>query len=316
MLNIAIIGGAGFIGKSLVSELSNLKLRTRIKIIDCNFQDEDKDSSNKGISENINCNVLDLDKLKEVLHGSDVVFHKAGLLGRPDRSTDMRSAKDYLETNIRGTHNVLEACCYNKVRKIIFDSSQAIFGTQKESYPAFEKEDAQPRNYYGLSKYIGERMVENYNNKYNIQSIILRYSRVRTYHSRDVIYKFCKAVNENEPIKITGNPFKEIDFVDLSDVLRANILALEKNICYGIFHISCGHSLGIIDIANNIKQLFNKPLHPVIFEESKSRVEFEPLRNMLDITKAIEILGYYPRVSLFDMIHSTYKYICEEYENE
>lgn len=313
MLNIAIIGGAGFIGKNLVNELSNLKLGIRIKVIDCNFKEEDR--SNNGKSENINCNIHDLDKLKEVLKGTDVVFHKAALLGRPDRSTDMRYTEDYLETNIRGTHNVLEACRYNKVQKIIFDSSQAIFGTQKESYPAFEKENVQTGNYYGLSKYIGECIVKNYNNKYNIQSIILRYSRVRTYYLSDVIYKFCEAVNENEPIKITGNPFKEIDFVDLTDVLRANILALKKNINYGIFHISCGHSLRVIDIANIVKQLFNKPLHPVIFEESKSKVEFEPLRNMLDITKAIEILGYYPRVSMFDMTLSTYKYITEDHEN-
>ena len=300
MLHVAIVGGDGFLGRNLAKKLMAVYENIELTLIDCQFVNiDDKEHKNLRC---IQCDILNLAHLAQALIDVDVVFHKAAMLGIPLKSVNMKYSEKYLDINILGTSNIIKVCEKNNVRKIIFDSSIAVFGDLGESYFAQENMDSKPQNFYGLSKHTSEFMIQNS----SLSSVIFRYPRVRFSESRDVIYHFIKSVMEDRPITIIGNPLKEIAFVDLSDVMRANVLIIENRISKGLFHISPGDSIKILDLAKLIKELLNKPLHPIVFEEG---VDFEPLRTCLSTSNAREVLGYEPRISLFDMIKDTYKYI-------
>ncbi len=132
-----------------------------------------------------------------------------------------------------------------------------------------------------------------------INLIILRYSRVRTVDTCDVIYHFLKSIEKNEYATIFGNPTKEIEFVDIKDVIVANILALNKNISFGQFNISSGDVISVKNLLELCALVLNKEYRYNIVENNYI---IEPDYTHLDMKNAKEILGYRPKVSLVYMI--------------
>jgi UDP-glucose 4-epimerase len=304
---IAVTGGGGFIARALARQLLLLFPKSRIKLLDIKFSPTPAELKAKQV-EQISCDIRDESALLETFADVDVVFHKAGLLGRPPISMDSAYIEKFLETNTLGTYRILDACNKSGVRKIIFDSTKEVFGAAAESFPALETTTAHPRNFYGLSKHLAERYITMFCRESDIKAIILRYSRVRSHESRDVIYRFCEAVHSGRPITIKGGADKEMDFVDIADAINGNILALKKNIKHGIFHISSGESITLGEIAKKISSLFGKQNHPIVVENPSGQIDFEPKRNRLDITEAKSILGFNPSIGIIKMIEDTFNY--------
>ena len=280
-----VIGGAGFIGSNLVDSL-----------IDLNHEVIILDNLSTGKEENINsnarflhCDIKDLELIKPYFKNVDYVFHLAARARvQPSIQDPIRAHND----NVNGTLNVLWAAKEAKVKKVIFSSSSSVYG---ENYlPLLETYHAHPQSPYALQKYIGEMYCKMFRNLYGLNSVILRYFNV--YGPRQVeegayalvIAKFMKQTREGLPMTITGDGTHTRDFTHVSDVVKANILAMESELAEGeVINIGGGNNVSVNEISNLIggkKKYIDSRL--------------EPSDTLANITKAKDILGWEPKVNI------------------
>ncbi|VTQ00061.1 NAD-dependent epimerase/dehydratase family protein [Sphingobacterium daejeonense] len=147
-MNIAIVGGSGFVGTKLISNLLDTPSLNLVNI------DRQQSSTYPQLTKI--ANVLDKSKLTELLKGQDVVV----LLAAEHRD-DVSPTSLYYDVNVQGMRNTLEAMEANGVSRLVFTSSVAVYGLDKdnpdESFPA----DA--FNHYGKSKWEAEQVLQEWN---------------------------------------------------------------------------------------------------------------------------------------------------------
>jgi len=257
---ILVIGGAGFIGSFVVSEL--LKEPVKEVIIYDNFT--------RGKMENIADSLTDerctiypyggdireTDILDTAMQGVDYVFHLAAMW--------LLHCKDYPRTafdvNIAGTFNVLEACVKNGVRKLIYSSSASVYGDAVES-PMTEDHPFNNRNFYGATKISGEAMCTAYHDRYGLSVIGLRYANVYGPHQDQkavytgVIPIMLNRIDTGEPITINGDGSQAYDFIYVEDTARANICALKAERDFGFYNVGTGVQTSIKELVNLILKL-------------------------------------------------------------
>jgi len=234
--------------------------------------------------------IRNLKKLNRIFKGAEVVFH---LAADPRLAVSVEDPISTHEINVTGSLNVLLASKENNVKKVIFSSSCATYGDQqlpiKENYPQ------NPLSPYGLHKKIGEEYCRLFSNLYGLETVCLRYFNVfGPRKTADggypmVIPVFLKQKSENKPLTIVGDGANTRDYVHVSDVVSANILAWQSNIKNGeAINIGSGRQVSVNEIANLIGgEKVNLPARPgeMRFIEA-------------DISQAKTILGWEPRTSL------------------
>ena len=167
-MKVIITGGAGFIGSHLAERLLKEKKITRIVILD-HF----KDGSKKNIyhlkkSKKIKIlkkDIITIKKDNPIFRNVKCVFHLAAIA---DIVPSIENPKDYCETNIGGTINILEAMRYNGIKKIIYAASSSCYGIPKV-YPTNELSEIDVRYPYAFSKYIGEQAIIHWSKVYGIK---------------------------------------------------------------------------------------------------------------------------------------------------
>jgi UDP-glucose 4-epimerase len=256
-MKIVVTGGSGFIGSHLVDKL--IKLKHKVVVIDLV-----KNNTNSKATY-IVADINDLETTKEAYKNADCVFH---LAAEVQIQLSLKDPLQTFHTNFKGLQAVLENMRINKVPKIIFSSSSAVYSESKN--PIKETDLLNPLNPYALSKKIGEELCLMYEKLYGIEVVILRYFNVygprqnNTSPYSGVISLFLKQLQENKPLQITGDGAQTRDFIHVSDVVEANIAAMHyKNITnQQIFNIATGNSITILDLAKKLSGNF-------IFTESR-----------------------------------------------
>ena len=247
---VVITGGAGFIGSTLAD---SLVADNQLTIID-NLSMGTLNNINDLITDKnvkfIRGSVLNLELLEHIFQGIDFVFHMAAI---PSVARSINDPISTNEVNIAGTLNVLIAARDNKVKKVVFASSSAVYGETK-LLPA--KEDVLPdfRSPYALTKLTGEYYCRLFNELYNQPTICLRFFNVygpRQSHTSEysaVIPLFIYNILKNCPPIIFGDGNQTRDFVFIKDVVQANIIAAESKVT-GVFNIGGGKSITINNLA-------------------------------------------------------------------
>lgn len=150
---IIVTGGAGFIGSHLVDKLISEKYE--VTVLD-NFstgriQNLQHVTNNVKI---IKCNLSKIDNWIESFKNAFAIFHLAALA---DIVPSITNPKEYFESNVKGTFNVLEAAKKNKVKKFIYSASSSCYGIPKK-YPTPENAELSPEYPYALTKKMGEEI--------------------------------------------------------------------------------------------------------------------------------------------------------------
>jgi UDP-glucose 4-epimerase len=262
---VLVIGGAGFIGSFVVSEL--LKEPVKEVIIYDNFT--------RGKMENIEeslkdprCSVFpyggdirDIDVLDKAMEGIDYVFHLAAMW--------LLHCKDFprtaFEVNIAGTFNVLEACVKYRIKKLIYSSSASVYGDAVE-IPMTETHPFNNKNFYGATKIAGEAMCTAFHDKYGLEVIGLRYMNV--YGPRQdqnsvysgVIPILINKIDKGEPPIINGDGTQSYDFIYVEDAARCNLLAAKSNVKFGYYNVATGIQTSIRELCDAILRLKNSNL--------------------------------------------------------
>jgi len=268
---ILVIGGAGFIGSFVVSEL--LKTNVGKVVIYDNFA-RGKQSN---VSDSLNyprCEVYpnggdvrDVDTLNDAMEGCDAVVHLAAMW--------LLHCKDFPRTafhvNIEGTFNVLEACVKNKIKRLVYSSSASVYGDASE-VPMTEEHPFNNKNFYGATKIAGEAMCRAYYDRYGLSYVGLRYMNVYGPHQDQtaaytgVIPIMLNKIDANEAPTINGDGTQAYDFIDVEDVARSNICSLESDATDEFYNVGTGVQTSIKELCDTILDL----------KESELEVTYNP----------------------------------------
>jgi UDP-glucose 4-epimerase len=268
---ILVVGGAGLIGSHVVDQL----LATDVKevVIYDNFC--------RGVPRNIEaalkdprCSVfpdggdmLQRDILKKAMQGIDGVFHLAAVW--------LLQCHEYPETafdsNVRGTFNVAMAAIEAGVKRVVYSSSASVYGDAVET-PMTEDHPYNNFTFYGATKIAGEHFFKSLGARYGLPWVGLRYMNV--YGPRQdykgayiaVMHKVLDRIESGQRPLVFGDGSQQYDFVHVSDVARANVLAMQSDASGQCYNVGRG-------IGTTIKELTELLLR---LKGSELEIQYEP----------------------------------------
>ena len=309
-MKVLVTGGAGYIGSALVEKLINQG--HKVNVID--------DLSN-GFLENINTkatffegSILDDQLLNKALLGVEVVFHLAAKI-RVEEGEVLPEL--YQEVNVDGTLKILELCNSMGIKKFIFASTAAVYG-EPSDYPVNESSVTNPVNVYGRTKLeIDQYLAKNaaslglssisfrfFNVAGAVQSADKRWLKIKHEGATHLIPSILRS-SESSPLLIYGNdwPTKDgtpiRDFVHISDLVDALVLALAKADSVGSEVINLGTSIGstVLEVAKAAEVALKRKIYyqiaphrpgdsfALVTSNSKARqlLNWNPNRDILNI---------------------------------
>jgi len=324
---ILVTGGAGFIGSHVCEKL--LKQGAEVTVLD-DFS-TGKPNNLKNIKNHVRIVKGNVDNYHDVVKAvadCSFVIHEAFPYGKAGRGLK----EQYVETGALGTFNVLKASVENKVEKVTYASTVAIYGIPKY-LPVDEKHPADPFLPYGATKYVGELYCSTFSKLYGLDTVSLRYFYVygpryaQFDHSALVI--FLHRAMKNQPLIIFGDGSQIRDYTYIDDAVEGTLLALKKVDTKGeAYNISSGKKITILDLAKHVVEITGKKIEIKFAENNEYRFgdkycsvptgltkkigdKWIDERNYIsDISKAKRELGYNPKISLEEGIQRTYDWLC------
>jgi UDP-glucose 4-epimerase len=313
-MNVLITGGAGFIGSHIVEILLKDKKIKKISILD-NLLDGSLKNLKLTLADKrvffYKRDINNINSIKYLFKKINVVIHLAAL---SDIVPSIVKPIQYLNTNIMGTVNVLEAMRTYNVTKIIYAASSSCYGIPK-NYPTSEKEKIDPKYPYAFSKFAGEQTILHWSKVYGINYISLRLFNVYGLRSRThgaygaalgvfLKQKLCK---KNFTVVGTGN--QKRDFVNAADVALAfkkAVFTKKKNL---ILNIGSANPKSINYLISLIKgkkiYIPKRPAEPHItfanIKLANKELKWRPLISLKDgIKEVIVNINYWKSAPLWD----------------
>ena len=259
--NILITGGLGFIGSHIADELME---DNHITIIDNLSTGNIKNLKNP---ENDNLKIVKEDirnsNLKELTTDIDYIFHLAAMASVP---LSVENPIECNDVNVNATVELLKAAADNGVGKIVFSSSSAVYG-ENRNMPLKETEPLMPTSPYAASKASCELYLKSFHDSYGLNYTALRYFNVfgpkqdKNSQYAAVIPNFISALLEGKPAIIYGDGEQTRDFVYVGDVVRANIAACKSDF-NGVVNVASGEKLTINRLYEIVKDTLGSDLEP------------------------------------------------------
>jgi len=246
-----VTGGCGFIGSHLVDRL--VDIGHDVIVLD-RVQPSNENKKAKYYIQNLSENYF---KYLHHFEGVDNVFHLASDVSIP---YCVEKPNESMANNTLSTMNVLECSRIHKIKKFMFSSTSAVYGNSL-FLPSVETNPVKCLNTYSISKYTGEQLCKMYYELYGLKTVIFRYFNVygerqhKTGQYAPVMSIFMRQKENGEPLTIIGDGYQTRDFIHVSDVVNANILAAEQNLSGRggeIFNVGSGNPCTIMKLANMI----------------------------------------------------------------
>lgn len=290
-MNIAVTGGAGFIGSHIVD--SYIEAGHNVIIID---------DMSSGVKTNINPKAtfhkigIGDKKIAQLLQDEkiEILNHHAAQISVRISVDDPKADA---QVNILDTLNLYEAARAAKVRRIVFASSGgAIYGEQ-DYFPADEKHSKRPLSPYGVTKLANEKYLGYYKTVHGIENVIFRYTNVygprqNPHGEAGVIAIFALKMLKGEQPIINGEGTQTRDYVYVGDVARANVLALTEA-ARGIYNVSTGAEYSV----NTLFQLLQMKVGKPIKRQHAPAKAGEQKRSVCTSSKMKNLLQWQPEVS-------------------
>ena len=270
--NILITGGGGIFGKILIS---------RIEELGCNLTILEN-KNNKKSKKSVECDIRNFDQINKIIikYKPKIIIHLAGITGNAECETKVNEA---LMTNVMGTHNILKSNIKNK-SKIIFASSREVYEETEKSLS--EVSTLNPKNINGITKMFSEKLIQNFNQKYDIPFMILRFSNFigEENEKRGISVMIKNAIQKNKITMYGGE--QEIDLLHYNDAVNS-ILKSIVLILFDVFFGS-GNSIKIIELVKKLEKKINKEIKIT----KKPIRDFESMYCKLDTSKARKNLKF------------------------
>jgi len=297
-LKIIVTGGAGFVGSHIVDRI--LSQGYQVVAIDDLSEGRLENISqhlNKESFKFIEADIRDSAKVEAIVKDADAIFHEAAVVSV---TRSLENPANTNDVNVAGTLNLLKASLNSNVKKFIYASSCAVYGDAEAPHQS-EETPTSPKSPYAATKVAAENYCKTFNRLYGLEAIILRYFNVygprqsyRPYSG--VITKFIDCLIREEPPVIYGDGEQTRDFVEVSDVVEANMLALERTgVPSDPINIGVGTATSIKDLADLLIDITGRrDLKPAFDQPRTGDIK----HSCADISKARRVLGYEPMVPL------------------
>lgn len=292
-----VTGGAGFLGSNVVDAL----LAAGEKAV---VYDDFSTGTKKNVAEwnakdvkVIEGDVRDVKDLKKAAKGCDYLLHFAAI------SSVGRSVEDpeaTLQVNVGGTINALLAAREAKVKRVVYASSSAVYGES----PVLPKEETMlptPFSPYGASKLAGEEIARVFYTTYRLETVCLRFFNLygpRQDSSSEysgVIARFIQSLLQGKTPTVFGDGKQSRDFTYVSDAVDAVRLACTAPKAEGeVFNVGTGSRVTVSGLLNILGMLLEREVTPVYADPRPADVR----HSLAEVTKAQEVLGFRPRVSI------------------
>ncbi|MDB9303346.1 GDP-mannose 4,6-dehydratase [Nodularia spumigena CS-591/12] len=311
MAKTIVTGAAGFIGSHLVEAL--LQQGKEVIGID-QFNDYyDPILKHKSIAHlqdapNFTLIAEDMQVLdwQTLLQDVEVVYHQAAQAGV--RASWGEGFRNYTERNISATQILLEAAKdAEDLKRLVFASTSSVYG-DAETLPTHEKIPPQPVSPYGITKLAAERLCRLYHKNFGVPMVALRYFTVYGPRQRPdmAFHKFFKAILQDEAIPIYGDGQQTRDFTFVSDVIAANLAAATVPQAVGeIFNIGGGSRVVLAEVLETMAEIVGKPIQKNYIEKAMG----DARHTAADVSKARQILGYQPQVSLREGLTQEWQWV-------
>ena len=288
---VLVTGGAGFIGSHIADALC---ADNDVRILD-NFSTGDP-ANPPDAATVIEGDIRDEAALSDAIAGADIVFHEAAIVSVAQSVADPTASH---AVNTEGTLAVLEAARRQDAR-VVFASSAAIYGAP-ESMPVAETDSREPSSPYGLEKLSGDHYCRLYADLYDLPTVALRYFNV--YGPRQsggdyagAITAFAGQAREGGPLTVHGDGEQTRDFVNVADVVQANLLAATTDATGEAFNVGTGRRHTIRHVAEVIRDAVGPDAEITHTDPREGDIR----HSGADISKATDRLGYEPTVALDD----------------
>ncbi|PAX60019.1 NAD-dependent dehydratase [Brunnivagina elsteri CCALA 953] len=308
---ILVTGGCGFIGSHIAEAL--VKQDYKVRILD-DFSTGKLENIAALPTENVEIikgDVADFTAVDAAVAGCEYIFHEAAIASVPKSINDPIGTS---QINYGGTLNVLEAARKHGVRRVVFAGSAAVYGDEP-TLPKTESMPTQPITPYGVDKLASELMGHFYARTLGVEFVCLRYFNVFGLRQdpsspySGVISIFCDRIRQNLAPIIYGDGLQSRDFIHVSDVVKANLLAMEHPEANGkTFNVGRGKAVTLLEIQNILNELTANDLQPIHKEPRAGDI-----RHSLADNTALTALGWSSEVSirqgLAELLQSTHQVV-------
>jgi UDP-N-acetylglucosamine/UDP-N-acetyl-alpha-D-glucosaminouronate 4-epimerase len=301
MVKVCVTGAAGFIGGHVAEEL----LRQGHEVVGIDDFSSGKRETAALLSQHpgfrlIEASIADPQAVARAVPGSKWVFHLAAI---PSVPVSMKEPERTTAVNVGGTLNVLQAAVRARVDRVVLACSCAAYGDGPEQ-PKHEALLPRPVSPYAAQKIACELYAQTYTRALGLPCVGLRFFNV--YGPRQdpkseyaaAIPRFVTRLLSGERPVVFGDGLQTRDFVHVSDVVRANLLAATAKDAPGeIVNVASGRSASLLELIALLKRAVGP-------EAAHLEPDHHPARagdlraSSADLTKARKVLGYEPRVSL------------------
>jgi UDP-glucose 4-epimerase len=299
-MNCIVTGGAGFIGSNLVDALVDRGDRvTAVDDLSTGKRSNLEGALERGASL-ADVDVRDSDEIAELFESvrPELVFHMAAQI-------DVRYSVEYpagdATSNVLGTIAVLEAALRSGARRVVNTSTGGGLYGDADLLPTPEDYPIRPLAPYGMGKYAAEGYCELYTRLHGLSTASLRYGNVYgprqdVHGEAGVVAIFCGALVERRTPTVFGDGRQTRDWVDVSDVVRANLLAADSDVT-GPLNIGTGRETSVLDLIAELNEASGGQMPQPRFAPERPG---EVRRSCLDVTRAGRELGWEARVPLDD----------------
>lgn len=294
-----ITGGAGLIGSHIADGLIADGIQ-EIVILD-NLTRGRRQNIEAAISSGkitiMEGDIRDVDLVRRAMVGIDIVFHEAAIR-ITHCAENPRLAHDVLAT---GTFNILEAAVDAKVKRVVSASSASIYG-QAEEFPTNEKHHGYGnRTIYGATKMYSEGLLRSFYEMFGLNYVALRYFNV--YGPRmdafgvytEVMIRWMERLSKGQPCLILGDGAQTMDFVFVSDIARANLMAANSSITDDVLNVASGSETSLNELAAVLGKVMGVDLPP---EYGPARKATPVWRRLADVSQSERRIGFKTTVSL------------------
>jgi UDP-glucose 4-epimerase len=311
-----VTGGAGFIGSHLVEQLLQEPDIPLVRVVD-NYSTGQRRRIEPFAPriELIEGDLLDDNVRAQATRDIDVVFHQAAIPSVP------RSVEDPLLAHRNGAHItilLLESARRAGVKRLVFAGSSSAYGDTPR-LPKHEEMLPRPLSPYAATKVACEQYLRSYANCYPLDTVSLRYFNVfgprqdPSSPYSGVIARFCLAYCRGDRLSIFGDGEQSRDFTYVANIVRANLLAARhpRRLQGDVFNVGAGQRTSLNELLALLNQITGQQRQAAYSPGRSGDVR----HSLADITKARDILGYQPAVSLQQGLEQTLAWYRESVSN-
>ncbi len=309
---ILVTGAGGFIGSYLTEKLYSrgYAVKAFVHYNSRNSWGWLESLKCKEYIEIISGDIRDTDIVRSAICDVDIVFHLAALIGIP---YSYHSPEAYVETNIKGSLNILQAAKDSGVKKVVVTSTSEVYGTA-QVVPITESHPVNPQSPYAATKAAADLLALSFYRSFNLPVVVVR--PFNTYGPRQsaravIPTIIVQILNGKKKIRLGAlTPTRDLTYVE--DIVDGFIRAGECPGAIGeIINLGSNSEISIGDLAQLISKYLDKNIEIESEQDRKRPEKSEVERLIADNTKAKQILNWAPKCSLEKGLKKTIEWFKE-----